>query len=354
MTSRERVLKSFHHETPDRVPLDFLAVPELEALLMKELGVSGRDALLDRLHVDFRHLDKWGTMLPRYVGPELRKWDDGTTEDILGCRLRPIEYAPGCVYHEYVDYPLADAATVQDVERHRWPEADWYDFSPVADYCRRDGEHCLVAGLGATLDCVGFFRGMEQAMLDLYDNPAIVEAIVEKLFEFKHEYNARLLAAAGGRLDILFVSEDMGGQDALLVSREMLRRYVFPGFARFAELARKHGAMTMLHSDGAIREIIPDLIDLGIDIIDPVQTSCPGMAPEELAREFGDRLCFHGVLDSQELLPRSSAAKVLAEAQRLVEVMGANGGLALNANCGFQIDVPVANVLALYEGLGGS
>lgn len=352
MNSRQRVLTSFHHEPPDRVPLDYCAVPEMDAQLIKELGVSDREALLGRLHVDFRHLDKWGTEMPRYVGPKLRQWDDGTSEDVWGCRLKEVEYAPGCFYSEWVGFPLADATTVRDVERHRWPDPDWYDFSRVEAYCREDDEHCLVAGLGATLDSVGFFRGPGQAMLDLYDNPKIVEAIVEKQFEFKYEYNARLLAAAHGRLDVLLVSEDMGGQNSLLVSRGVLEQYVFPRLKQYAQLAHKHHALAMLHSDGAIREIIPDLIDVGIDIIDPVQTSCSGMDPVELKREFGDALCFHGVLDSQELLPHGSPGEVLAGARRLVEVMGVDGGLALASNNAIQIDVPVANVLALYDGMG--
>ena len=326
----------------------------MDELLMQTFGLPDRTALLERLHVDFRHLDKWGTMVPRYVGPELKESEDGTVEDIWGCRLKNVEYRPGCFYAEYVDFPLADATTVRDVEKHRWPDPDWYDFSPVEAYCRENDAYCLVAGWGATLDSVGFFRGMEQAMLDLYDYPKIVEAIVEKLFEFKYEYNARLLAAAGGRLDILFISEDMGGQDALIVSKEMLKKYVFPKFRKFAELAHKNNALAMLHSDGAIRDIIPDLIDLGIDIIDPVQTNCPGMDPKTLKRDFGDRLCFHGVMDSQELFPYGSPEEVLSEARRLVEIMGVDGGLALNANNAFQIDVPVANVLALYDGMGAA
>ncbi len=354
MNSRQRVLASFQHRAPDRVPLDYCAVPEMDELLMRELRIPDREALLQRLHVDFRHLDKWGAMLPRYVGPERINSEDGVIQDIWGCRRKRVEYKPGCFYWAWVDFPLAGATTVRDVAKHRWPEPDWYDFTPVVEYCQHDNPYCLVAGLGATLDSVGFFRGLEQAMLDLYDNPDIVEAIVERLFEFKYEYNVRLLTAAGGRLDVLFVSQDMGGQNGLIVSRDILKRYVFPQLERYAELAHEHDAMAMLHSDGAIREIIPDLIDLGIDIIDPVQTSCDGMDPAELKRDFGDRLCFHGLLDSQELLPRGSPDEVLAEARWLIEIMGTNGGLALNANCGFQMDVPVANVLAVYDGIAES
>lgn len=270
-----------------------------------------------------------------------------------GCRQKRVQYKPGCFYEEWVGFPLADATTVRDVEKHRWPSPDWCGFSPVQEYCRLSDQYCPAAGLGATLDSMGYFRGPEQAMLDQHDNPRIVEAIVGKQFEFKYEYNARLLAAARRRLDILLVSEDMGGQNGLLVRREVLKRYVCPRLKQYADLAHRHNALTMLHSDGAIREIIPDLIDLGTDIIDPVQTSCHGMEPAALKRDFGDKLSFHGVLDSQELLPHGSPDKVLAEARQLVEVMGMDGGLALGPNNAFQIDVPVANVLALYDGMAG-
>jgi len=98
----------------------------------------------------------------------------------------------------------------------------------------------------------------------------------------------------------------VGGQNGLLVSKEILKQWAFPKLQKYAELTHKHNALAMLHSDGAIRDIIPDLIDLGIDIIDPVQTSCPGMNRVSLKWDFGDKLCFHGVPDSQELLAHGS------------------------------------------------
>ena len=352
MNSQERVLTSFQHKTPDRVPLDYCAVPEIDELLIKHLQLKNRDELLRRLHIDFRHLDKWGNMIPKYVGPELPKYEDGTFEDMWGCRIKKVEYKPGCFYEEWVNPPLADAKTVHDVEQHNWPSPDWYDFSAVEEFCKKNNEYCLVGGLGATLDSVGFFRGMEQAMLDIYDNPAVLEAIVNKLFEFKYEYNSRLLASARGRLNILFISEDMGGQDGLIVSKQVLSKYVFPGFKKQVELAHKHNAMVMLHSDGDIHEIIPDIIDSGVEIIDPVQPNCTGMNSVALKRDFGDKLCFHGLLDSQKLLPFGTPQEILIEVQRLIKIVGANGGLALSPNCGFQIDVPIENILTIYDNIG--
>lgn len=352
MNSRERVRTSFGHKNPDRVPLDYVAVPELSERLIEHLHVPDQEALLQRLHVDFRHLDKWGTMVPRYVGPELPEYEDGTKEDMWGCKLKMVEYQPGCFYQEWVDPPLAAATSVSDVERHRWPQPDWFDFSQVEGYCREHAQHCVVGGLGATLDSVGFFRGTEQAMLDMYDNPHVLEAITEKLFEFKYEYNTRLLDAAKGGLDILLVSEDMGGQAGLIVSRKALQRYVFPRLQRFAQLAHRHHALAMLHSDGDIHSIIPDLIDLGIDIINPVQETCPEMDPVRLKREFGDKLCFHGLLDTQRLMPFGTQTQLLQEASRLIETVGAGGGLALAPSNALQIDVPVENVVILYDSVG--
>lgn len=349
MNSRERVRCSFRHQSPDRVPRDYLAVPEVDSRLMERFQLPDRESLLRRLQVDFRHLDKWGTTVPQYVGPELPEEPDGTYEDYWGIPHRRVEYQPGCFYDEWVKPPLANATTVSDIDRHRWPKPDWIDFSGVAPYCIQHQEYCIAGGIGATLDMVGFFRGMEQAMLDIYDNPALLEAIIEKLFEFKYAYNLRMLEAARGRMDILFISEDMGGQNGLIVSKEVLKRLVFPNLKKFAELGHRYNARVMLHSDGDIGEIIPELIDAGVDIINPVQPGCPGMEPMRLKREFGKSLCFHGLLDNQNLLPFGTTQEVRAEMRRLVEVAGVDGGLALSPNCGFQVDVPIENILSVYE-----
>lgn len=348
MNSRERVLRSFRHRSPDRVPMDYTAVKELNARLMERFNLPDYESLLLKLKVDFRHLDKWGNMAPKYIGPEPKKHPDGTYEDYWGLRYRKLEYQPGCFYNEHVQPPLANASTVQDIEKHPWPKPEWIDFSAIPDYCQKHKDYCIVGGLGATFNMICFFRGMEQTMLDIYDNPALMEAIIEKIFEFKHEYNLRMLEAAGGRMDILFVSDDMGSQNGLIVSKETLKRFVFPCFKKFALLAHKYNALLMLHSDGAIHDIIPDLIDLGVDIINPVQPGCPGMDAAQLKREFGKNLCFHGLLDTQRLMPYGTPWEIQAEIKNLVESVGAEGGLALSPSNNLQIDVPVENVLAVY------
>lgn len=347
MNSKERVLQSFHHRPADRLPRDFLAVPEVESKLMAHFKAPDRENMLRSLAVDFRHLDKWGNMVPQYVGPPLKQYPDGTAEDYWGLRVKRVEYAPGCFYDEWVDPPLAGASSIKDIEKHRWPKPDWFDLSGVAEYCREHSDCCLVAGRGATFDMLGFFRGMEQALLDIYDHPGLMQAVLDKMFEFLYGYNERMLNAAAGALDILLFSEDMGSQNGLIVSREVLKKYVFGHLKQYADLAHRHGALALLHSDGDISEIIPDLIDLGIDIINPVQATGPAMDIVRLKKLYGSELCFHGLLDSQQFLPRA-APKEITDQIRFYEQLAETGGLALSPNCGFQIDVPLENILAVY------
>lgn len=341
-------MQSFHHRSTDRLPRDFLAVPEVAKKLMAHFGVSGHDSLLRCLDVDFRHLDKWGTMIPRYVGPPLKSYPDGTVEDWWRLRVKRVEYAPGNFYDEWVDPPLAGASSIKDIEKHLWPKPEWFDFSGMPQYCREHADCCLVGGRGATFDMLGFFRGMEQAMLDIYDHPGLMQAILDKMFEFLYEYDKRLLTAANGALDILLFSEDMGGQNGLIVSRDVLKKYVFGYLRQYADLAHQHGALALLHSDGDISEIIPDLIDLGIDIINPVQATGPSMDIVRLKKLYGSDLCFHGLLDSQQFLPCATPGEIADKISFFGKLAGETGGLALSPNCGYQIDVPLDNILTVY------
>jgi uroporphyrinogen decarboxylase len=353
MNSRERLRTAFSHKTPDRPPTDYAAEPELEAVLLKHFDLPDQEALLKMLDIDIRHLDKVGTMVPKYIGPELAPEKDGIIEDMWGYKLKKIEYCPGCFYYEFIDPPLVDAVTVADIDAHRWPQPDWYDFSDVEDFCLKNREYALFAGLGSTLDSVSFFRGMEKSMLDLYDNSDIVEAIVKKQFEFKYEYNRQILEAAKGNIDVLLISEDMAGNSGLLVDRNTLKKYVYPLFKKFADLGHKHGAFVMLHSDGDIHQIIPDLIDLGIDVINPVQITLPGMDGKKIKKEHGDRICFHGLLDGQDLMPFSAPEKIKKEVRHIIDVMGENGGLAIAPSNNLQFDVPPENVFAAYQAVKG-
>jgi uroporphyrinogen decarboxylase len=166
--------------------------------------------------------------------------------------------------------------------------------------------------------------------------------------EFWFEYSTRVYEAAGGKLDIFYMADDYGMQDRMLISPACWRRVFKPIVKRFMDWGHARGLKTMLHSCGSIRPIIPDLIECGLDILDPIQPLANGMNPFELKREFGKDLCFHGGVDIQELLPHGKPQEVREAVKRLTEEVGKDGGYILAPAHQVQSDVPAENVLAIF------
>jgi uroporphyrinogen decarboxylase len=160
------------------------------------------------------------------------------------------------------------------------------------------------------------------------------------------ENTSRVLDLLG---DLVYFYDDAAGQDSLLISPDLWRREIRPHHTRLAELARDRGVPVMYHCDGAVAPLIPELIDLGVDVLNPIQPSAAGMDPRRLKDEFGDRLAFHGGIDIVELLPRGSTDEVAAEVRRAVDVLGRGGGYVLCSSHHVQPDTPIENVLAMYD-----
>jgi uroporphyrinogen decarboxylase len=145
------------------------------------------------------------------------------------------------------------------------------------------------------------------------------------------------------------VSEDLGAQTSLMYSPDQIRTFLLPRMRRMMDLAHEAGAYVIHHSDGAIRPILPDLIEAGIDILDPVQWRCTGMAREDLKRDFGDRVVFHGAMDNQYTLAFGSVDEVRQEVLDNLRILGANGGFVLGPCHNIQPISPPENVVAMYE-----
>ena len=157
------------------------------------------------------------------------------------------------------------------------------------------------------------------------------------------------ILATGGRIDLYLVISDLGSQRGPLISPAMFREFVAPYLGEMCARIHDLGGRAMFHSCGAIAPFIPELIELGVDLLDPIQPLGPEMAPERLKARFGGSLCFHGGIDMQALLPRGTPEEVTAEARRYREVLGAGGGYILSPAHLFQADVPPENVLAMYR-----
>jgi len=342
MTPRERWLALLAGEKPDRVPTDYWATGEVTRRLCSELGCSDKFALYDKLEIDgLRQLDARLTVTGHPSDPEANIW---------GVRSRQVDYGTGH-YSESVSHPLADAATVADIEAFAWPDPDHHDW----DAFKRDVK---TLPRDRAVRCGGYepfllyckLRGMEQAMMDLLVEPEIAHAGLQHIFDYHYTRNGRMWELADGKVDIAYIAEDLGGQGSLLMGMDAIREFILPNQKRMADLARQHGIHIFYHTDGSARDAIPELLDVtGIEILNPIQWRCPGMEREGLVRDFGDRVIFHGAVDNQQTLPFGTPADVEAEVIDNLRIFAWPARYICAPCHNLQANTPTENILALYR-----
>ncbi|MCL4393650.1 MAG: hypothetical protein M1482_02365, partial [Chloroflexi bacterium] len=275
---------------------------------------------------------------------------DGTWEDIWGVRRRPVQYATG-IYQEIVSSPLTSLEDPAQLLDRRWPDPDWFDYGDIPTQCRRYyGKYALVGGgWGAVFGDSYRILGLEHFLESLILFPDVVREVVQRVEQFYLGVNERIFQAAAGLLDVYYFGNDLGTQRGLLMGLPMIRTFLAPSFKRLIDQAKSYGLKVMFHSCGAVSEAVPLLIELGIDVLDPVQVGAAGMNPESLKAMYGDRIAFHGGLDTQGVLPFGSTEDVTAAAEHLLQVMKPRGGYIFGPSQELQPDVPVENVLAMYR-----
>lgn len=347
MTPRERWLAVLQRRTPDRIPTDYWGTPETGRMLERHFGVPTLNEALDRMHVDYLI-----TVSPCYVGPPVPP--DG---DVYGLRYRDVDYGSG-VYPEADNHPLAEFATVEEIEAHyRWPDPDWWDYSGIAAQIEGKEDRAIRGGGSEPFLLYQKLRGDIQAMIDLVENPEMVEYCLGKMFDLAYTHTLRIYEAIPGRVDVTYVAEDMGSQNELMFAPKHIRRFLFPGMQRMINLAHSAGAYVFHHNDGNILRILPELIDLGIDVLNPIQWRAGASATETgggmdralLKRRFGERIIFHGAVDNQFTLPFGSAAQVRQEVRDNLRLLGQGGGYILAPCHNIQPVTPVENIIAMYQ-----
>jgi len=360
------VRAALSHQEPDRVPLDlagtmssginFRAYEELlrylgldEAWswdLERSRTVNLSETVRRRLHVDIVNV--------RPGGPLPRRWSEGGLayeQDHWGVTWVS---APGG--HYYVAQPiLAGASSLADLDTVHWPDPT----NPTYDEGLPDriGAAQALGDYGICLSLpVGFIhqsqflRGYEEWLADLLVNRRFAEALLDRVLEIKIEKYSRILDAAGADIDVVIVGDDIGFQNGPMVSPALYRRMIAPRQRRlFATLHAHSAAAVLYHTCGSIVQMIPDLIDMGVDAINPVQVSAAGMDTAWLKREFGRQLCFWGGIDSHQVLPYGTQEDVRAEVRRRIDDLAGGGGYVVAATHHIQHGVPPANVLTLFD-----
>lgn len=356
MNAKERVQAVLNHQVPDRVPMMMSANTWVVEKLKKHLGVSTDRELLRALHLDvfdMRGIDYKGAVAPRFIGPD----HVGVPADWCGDVLRLFGYreivteTPFGKAYSAGEPCLSACETLEELQAYPWPQADWFDYSTLRRDLEPWAEEFAIAATGASVfQHPTLYRGFERLLVELAAEPAIAHFILDQVTNFYHDYFERIFAEVGDLIDIFRLADDIGGQENLLISPKMLRTYLEPRVRRLADLAHRHGIKVMFHTDGNVRRVIPDLIDWGVDILDPVQPEVPAMNPAELKQEFGARLIFSGGISAQDVLPAGTADDVRREVQRVLATLGAGGGYLLSpGHPSVQGDIPVENIVAMYE-----
>jgi uroporphyrinogen decarboxylase len=364
MTHRERVMTTLRHEEPDRVPLDLwgsaTSVNDDIYFRTKDyLGIegdiapfrSGRTAnfyderILEAFDIDFRHV--W-TGSPTNRQPVVHP--DGSYDDEWGVPWKRVSGHVGQVGH-----PLQDA-DVDDIEKHRWPDARAPGrMDGLRDRARslRDKTDfvvvCRATPSFGTFDRCCSLRGTEQFMVDMLVNKAFAHALVDCVARFEYEINEVLLDTAGDYLDIVCWAEDFGYQQNLLIPPRLYREYFKPHHEALVKMIKRKAPHVyfQFHSCGAIRALIPDFIDVGVDILQSVQPA-KGMDSEALKREFGQDLVFHGAIDIQYALP-GTLEEIDAEVRQRIKAFAPGGGYILAPANNVQDDTPAENLAHMYK-----
>ena len=354
MDSRERTFLALNFEEPDRVPIDLWMSTGFKKKITSAWGISESE-LLDRHDADLRYIDG-----PAYVGPPLPKLADGTDEDIWGVRRKQVVVpTPGGeeVYMEVAKSPLVSATTVEEINDYGgWPDPDWFDYSPIESQCdtiRNDGR--VVVFMGDRLNRLSqlkpgmYIRGMEQIYMDLKDALELADAVFSNVRKFYREYSERIFDAANGKLDLLLMGDDYGAQYSPLVSPQMWVDHLGDGFAEYIAIAKSNGVRVVHHTCGAVRPLIPLMIERGLDVLQSVQPEAQDMAPGQLKAEFGDQLSFHGGISIQQTMPFGSPDDVRNEVREVIEALAPGGGYILCTSHNVQADTPVDNFRALLD-----
>lgn len=350
MTSRERILTALDHHEPDRVPIHVDFTPEAAEQLSRHLKLRDSTAeaysgKVSELPLVMGHdiLVAWHGIATSYYAKEEEEY---TCEWGVGWRWVDI---PGGRYTEIARHPLADERNLDSWSPPDASEENRYD-SARALIGEHGKTHAIVGGMPCTLfEAAWYLRGYEAFLTDLMVNKDFAHALLDRIFGFQMVTGSKL---AGLGVDMLWLGDDFGTQHSLIVSPEIWREFFKPRYARLIEAFRRINPDVKIayHSDGNIESLLPEYIEIGVDVLNAVQPK--SMDPAHLKRRFGDNLSFWGTMDIQEVLPFGTPAQVEEEVRLRIQTVGPGGGLILGPSHNIQPDVPLENVLAFYDAAG--
>ncbi len=349
MNSRERVLGAFNRTGFDRIPVKHEGTPEINQMIMDHFGLTNIEQLLRVVGDDFRYIN------PVYVGPELKKFPDGSIEGYWGERYKYAEFDGG-KYLESSYLPFANVFSLDDLDRSHFPKADWFDYSTIKQQCciLSNQGFAICFGTAGDMDFINSIaraRGTEQVLIDLITEDPVYLEIMDARFQFYYEMHEKVLKAAEGLIDFTHIGEDLGTQNSQVIDYDIFDKHFAHKFKKYFEMVHRNGARTMMHMCGFVKAFLPRLIELGLDVYDVVQPTTPEMDIAVLKNDFGDVLTFCGSVCVQSTLAFGNVDDVVKEVERRKRLFS-SGGLFLGPSHAIQVGTPIENIIALYQTAG--
>jgi len=377
MNSRERVKLALDHREPDRIPLDFggtvltslhqqayrklrafLGLPELEIRIMdifQQIAVIDED-VREKLGVDFRNLAPRSSATFRIeIQDDMPGYRHFHDEWGIGWRMPK----DGGFFYDMFDHSLQDATSKEEIDNYPWPDpCDPARFEGLAERAKRvaeeEGQAVVLGGLAAGfMELTAWLRGYDKFYPDFVMNPDLLTYLMDKIIDLKLAYWEIALPLVGEYVDVVQEADDFAGQQRMLISPATYRKFCKPRHKRIFDFIKaRTDAKIFFHSCGSIRAVIPDLIEVGVDILNPVQVSAKGMDSGELKKEFGQEVTFWGgLVDTQGVLGNGTPGQVRDEVKRRIEDFAPGGGFVAATVHNIQANVPPENIVALFETL---
>jgi uroporphyrinogen decarboxylase len=375
MTPRERFIAALTHEEPDRVPLDlggintslmvetyqnlksYLGMEELPTKVLSKTWqiVEPDEQILELLSIDSRYLFptiravRKTAASSRFLQPQSRTGENVFVDEWGVTRRFSFHY------YEITEHPLEKATSIQEIESYPWPEPHEYlsieGLHDRARHMHHNTEYAVVGYTGGSLfEQAWYLRGFERLLMDLMINKDIAHGLFSKILEVRKRSADRYLSEVGDYLDVIQIGDDLATQNAPIMSPTMYREMVKPYQAELFQFVKQRTpAKLYYHSCGAVTSLLEDLIEIGVDALNPVQVTAKGMESDQLKRRFGERIAFWGAIDSQHTLPFGTVKEVKTEVQRIIRDLAPKGGYVLAGVHNLQPDIPPENIIAMYE-----
>ncbi|MHB9098495.1 MAG: uroporphyrinogen decarboxylase family protein [Syntrophales bacterium] len=367
-SGRQRIMDAIGHREPDRIPVDF------GSSMVTSIHVEGYENLKNYLNIGTNRKTEIarGRSLVAVVDPEVQDrlnvdarmlivngpdgWEAEEARDSVvdewGIEW---ERPKGFSNYEIKKSPLQGKISVDDVRNMKWPDASAAKFMgglrDRAKALRNSSDKAIVANLAMQIHTQSYFlRGFSEYLMDLVLNQKLIEAIMDRVLEIFVERTVNIMSEIGEFVDIVYVADDLGAQNGPLFSPQVYRKILKPRQKKLFEAIKRNSDVKILyHTCGAVVEFIDDLAEIGVDILNPVQTSAGGMAPKVLKSRFGKKICFWGGIDTQQVLPFGKPQDVRDEVKRRIEEFASGGGYVVAAIHNIRPEVPPENIVAMIE-----